>query len=140
MQQRRIHHQGNILGNRFIAQNLTGTCHYLAPDAVAADIAAPGLQIDLMICLVNFVLIEWLCVTAPFPIQMSIIQPQLKLIGFFSRIQQLQVQIIIGAGCSAAERLGPLLIRKHIITMPVPFRYTQRSVQCHPIDQIGQLA
>lgn len=72
--------------------------------------------------------------------QVSIIHPDGQLVGIRRIISDHQVSVGIKAGGAAAERLGPVGIRKHIIAVAVAFCYGERRVDGHPENQIGKLA
>lgn len=77
---------------------------------------------------------------APRPLQMGLPHPQTQLIRPVRVVADHQVPVGIGAGGPAAEGLGPVGIREHVMGVAVALRHRQGRVEGHPENQIGQLA
>lgn len=67
-------------------------------------------------------------------------QPETDLKGELSRVVETQVDVIVKDARAAAERQDAVLVGKRVKAVVVPFDDLERRVECHPVEQIGQLA
>ena len=104
------------------------------------DVAAPGGLIHPVIPLHDLIAAERRRHRPPFPFQFPLPYPDAKLKRLIRVISDHQIPVGIGAGGTAAEGLGPIGIRKHVVRVAVPLHHGQRCVERHPEDQIGELA
>ena len=93
-----------------------------------------------MVPLYDLIAADLRCRGPPLSLQNLLSHLDTELEGLFRVVADHQIPVGIGAGGAAAERLGPVGIRKDIVRVTVPLHYRQRRVESHPENQIGELA
>ena len=67
---------------------------------------------------------------------MGLPHPKAELKVLLRIVANHQVPVGIGAGGAAAERLGPVGVRKHVVGVTVPLHHRQGCMEHHPEDQV----
>ena len=105
-----------------------------------ADISAPGCLLNPGVPLHDLITVFRRIHGPPFSLQMCFTNLKAKLKLLIGIIPNHQIPMRICAGRTASKGLCTVNIRKYIMGMPVTLHHRQRRMECHPENQVGQLA
>ena len=102
--------------------------------------AAPGLAAHLVVSLHHLIAVLRRGADAPFALQVGLAHPDPELPGVGGVVAEHQVAVGVKAGGPAAEGLGPVGVREHVVAVAVALQHRQGRVGAHPENQVGELA